>query len=247
MKWNAFDCYLWDTTNLQLDQLRYVQNGDQITSLEKKSKDIFKYYNYDPIDCLWNGPLGTREYFDIYCPQAFKQTLFVQYPCCGCWDMAYTIAVRSSYTIDAVTHNWTGTLIHQDQYSSTACVHTKMYIYIYTYIWICVYRSMYVYNMYIYVSNTYILIMHICILYLQYMNCIQTIMKLCKVAFNSLRLIQQGIQIKFLTPIILLYQIGSNYVYNMISVAYRYRKSISIIELFVSIISIYIEFLATNF
>ena len=33
----------------------------------------------------------------------------------------------------------------------------------------------------------------------------------------------------------------------MPSVAYRYRKSISIIELFVSIISIYIEFLATNF
>ena len=33
----------------------------------------------------------------------------------------------------------------------------------------------------------------------------------------------------------------------IISVAYRYRKSISIIELFVSIISIYIEFLATNF
>ena len=33
----------------------------------------------------------------------------------------------------------------------------------------------------------------------------------------------------------------------MISVAYRYRKSISIIELFVSIISIYIGFLATNF
>ena len=32
----------------------------------------------------------------------------------------------------------------------------------------------------------------------------------------------------------------------MISVAYRYRKSISIIELFVSIISIYIEFLATS-
>ena len=32
-----------------------------------------------------------------------------------------------------------------------------------------------------------------------------------------------------------------------ISVAYRYRKSISIIELFVSIISIYIGFLATNF
>ena len=32
-----------------------------------------------------------------------------------------------------------------------------------------------------------------------------------------------------------------------ISVAYRYRKSISIIELFVSIILIYIEFLATNF
>ena len=31
------------------------------------------------------------------------------------------------------------------------------------------------------------------------------------------------------------------------SVAYRYRKSISIIELFVSIISIYIGFLATNF
>ena len=31
------------------------------------------------------------------------------------------------------------------------------------------------------------------------------------------------------------------------SVAYRYRKSILIIELFVSIISIYIEFLATNF
>ena len=31
------------------------------------------------------------------------------------------------------------------------------------------------------------------------------------------------------------------------SVAYRYRKSISIIELFVSIISIYIEFLETNF
>ena len=31
------------------------------------------------------------------------------------------------------------------------------------------------------------------------------------------------------------------------SVAYRYRKSISIIELFVSIISIYIEFLATTF
>ena len=31
------------------------------------------------------------------------------------------------------------------------------------------------------------------------------------------------------------------------SVAYRYRKSISIIELFVSMISIYIEFLATNF
>ena len=35
--------------------------------------------------------------------------------------------------------------------------------------------------------------------------------------------------------------------YILISVAYRYRKSISIIELFVSIISIYIEFLATNF
>ena len=33
----------------------------------------------------------------------------------------------------------------------------------------------------------------------------------------------------------------------MISVAYRYRKSISIIDLFVSIISIYIGFLATNF
>ena len=32
-----------------------------------------------------------------------------------------------------------------------------------------------------------------------------------------------------------------------ISVAYWYRKSISIIELFVSIISIYIKFLATNF
>ena len=32
-----------------------------------------------------------------------------------------------------------------------------------------------------------------------------------------------------------------------ISVAYRYRKSISIIKLFVSIISIYIGFLATNF
>ena len=32
-----------------------------------------------------------------------------------------------------------------------------------------------------------------------------------------------------------------------ISVAYRYRKSISIIELFVSIILIYIEFSATNF
>ena len=31
------------------------------------------------------------------------------------------------------------------------------------------------------------------------------------------------------------------------SVAYRYRKSISIIELFVSIISIYIGFLAPNF
>ena len=31
------------------------------------------------------------------------------------------------------------------------------------------------------------------------------------------------------------------------SVAYRYRKAISIIELFVSIISIYIGFLATNF
>ena len=30
-------------------------------------------------------------------------------------------------------------------------------------------------------------------------------------------------------------------------VAYRYRKSVSIIELFVSIISIYIWFLATNF
>ena len=33
----------------------------------------------------------------------------------------------------------------------------------------------------------------------------------------------------------------------VISVAYRYRKSISIIELFVSMMSIYIEFLATNF
>ena len=31
------------------------------------------------------------------------------------------------------------------------------------------------------------------------------------------------------------------------SVVYRYRKSISIIELLVSIISIYIGFLATNF
>ena len=31
------------------------------------------------------------------------------------------------------------------------------------------------------------------------------------------------------------------------SVAYQYRKSISIIELFVSMISIYIEFLATIF
>ena len=31
------------------------------------------------------------------------------------------------------------------------------------------------------------------------------------------------------------------------NVAYRYRKSISIMELFVLIISIYIEFLASNF
>ena len=39
----------------------------------------------------------------------------------------------------------------------------------------------------------------------------------------------------------------SNSYYKYDSVAYRYRKSISIIELFVSIISIYIVFLATNF
>ena len=38
-----------------------------------------------------------------------------------------------------------------------------------------------------------------------------------------------------------------NFAFMKISVAYRYRKSISIIELFVSIISIYIGFLATNF
>ena len=38
-----------------------------------------------------------------------------------------------------------------------------------------------------------------------------------------------------------------NHLSLFISVAYRYRKSISIIELFVSIISIYIGFLATNF
>ena len=37
------------------------------------------------------------------------------------------------------------------------------------------------------------------------------------------------------------------YILLAISVAYRYRKSISIIELFVSIISIYIGFLVTNF
>ena len=39
----------------------------------------------------------------------------------------------------------------------------------------------------------------------------------------------------------------ANAKYIMDSVAYRYRKSISIIERFVSIISIYIGFLATNF
>ena len=38
-----------------------------------------------------------------------------------------------------------------------------------------------------------------------------------------------------------------NFAFMKISVAYRYRKSISIIELFVSIVSIYIGFLATNF
>ena len=40
---------------------------------------------------------------------------------------------------------------------------------------------------------------------------------------------------------------GGKHYQKIISVAYRYRKSISIIELFVSIISIYIGFLATNF
>ena len=39
---------------------------------------------------------------------------------------------------------------------------------------------------------------------------------------------------------------GGTFSLTTVSVAYRYRKSISIIELFVSIILIYIEFLATN-
>ena len=42
--------------------------------------------------------------------------------------------------------------------------------------------------------------MYICILYLQYMNYIKNNNKMCKVAFNSMRLIQQSIQMKFLTP-----------------------------------------------
>ena len=42
-------------------------------------------------------------------------------------------------------------------------------------------------------------------------------------------------------------QIRTRSDWKITSVAYRYRKSISIIELFVSIISIYIGFLATNF
>ena len=102
------------------------------------------------------GPIGTREYIDIYSPQAFKQTLFGQYPCCGCWDMAFTIAVRSSYTIDAESY-----ITDQAQWFIKSCTQTTQ-VCTYTYMHICMYvcinvcTSIYIiYKQYVIIQNVW--------------------------------------------------------------------------------------------